>query len=153
MKIVKKPLIIFIILLIVGVIIRYIFGEKSQIWIFWGVLDTSSAVALALLAFLAYKDMLKDENEIELFFKVDNKEYPLNLKLLRKDCNRREIIGLLGMLQRKTDKRFRYNPAYLNLLLQELNKVQKGKGKKLLIPIDKKELNQFVLNNTIKKDN
>jgi len=145
MSFLKKPLVVFIILLLVGVIIRYTYGENSIIWNFWEVLDVSSAVALALLAFLAYKDMLKDENEIELFFKVDNKEYPLNLKLLRKDCTRSEIIGLLGMMQRKTDKRFKYNPKYLNELIQEINKIQKGKTKKLLIPIDNKELKQFIL--------
>jgi len=145
MKYLKSPLAIFLAVLISGLFIRYFFGENSAVWSFWSVLDTSSAVALAVMAFFAYKNMLRDEDEIELYFKVQNKTYPINLKLLRKDCTRGEILGLLGQLQRKTTNRFHFNPKNLKSFLQEINKVQKGKEKKLFIPIEQQEFEQFDL--------
>ena len=145
MKNFNSPLYIFMILLIIGLIIRYFFGQDSFLWDFWSVFDTASAVALAIMAFFAYKDMLHDEDEIELYFKVKDKVYPINLKLLRKDCTRGEILGLLGQLQRKTTNRFNYNPKNLKTFLQELNKVQKGTQKKLFIPIEQDEFEQFII--------
>jgi hypothetical protein len=145
MKYLKSPLVLFLTIFILGLIARYLFGKNSNIWNFMEVLDTASAVALAVMAFFAYKNMLRDEDEIELYFRVKQNEYPLNLKLLRKNCTRGEILGLLGQMQRVTENRFRMNPKNLKSFLQEINKVQREKEKKLFIPIEQEEFEQFKL--------
>ena len=58
-----KLLSLFWVLIFIGVPGRLIFGEDSLFWSIWGVLDTSSAVALAVLAFLAYKEIIKEDDE------------------------------------------------------------------------------------------
>ena len=60
----------------------------------WSNLDVSFAVALGVLAFIAYRDMVHDEDEIRLYFKLpDNSTHDTGLCLLRKDCTCSEVIG------------------------------------------------------------
>ena len=141
-----KLLILFLGLVVVGMAIRYILGEDSALWTFWNVLDVASAVALAVLAALAYREMIRDEDEVRLFFNVNGNKVDTHLSLLRKDCTRSEIIGVLGMMQRRTKERFIYDARHLPDLLKEINRVQKGSRKALYIPLTPEEFDQFVLN-------
>jgi len=77
------------------------------------------AVALGVLAFFAYREMVHGEDEVRLFFDVAGAKEPIDtgLSLLRRDCSRGEVIGVLGMMQRRTEKRFVYNPTHLKQLL------------------------------------
>ena len=143
MKALTKPLSIFVVLIVIGIAIRYIFGENSKIWDFWGILDTSSAVALALLAFLAYKDMLKEEDTIPLYFNVNGKRIDTKLSLLRKNCTRGEVVGILGMIQKDTKKRFSFSTKELPLFLKQLQDIQKGKKDEITITMSQKEFEQF----------
>jgi len=138
-----KPLFIFLIFILIGLSIRYFFGEESKIWEFWGVLDTSSAVALAILAFLAYKNMIKEEDTIPIFFNIDGKEIDTNLSLLRKNCTRGEIVGVLGMMQKDTKKRFSFSTKELPVFLKHIQDIQKGKEDKVIINMTKEEFEQF----------
>jgi len=138
-------LLIFSLLFFLGLLIRYFYGDESMLWAFWSAVDVAFAVALGVLAFLAYMEMVHDEDEVELWFNVDGKEINTGLNLLRRDCTRGEVIGVLGMMQRTTDKRFNYDPAHLHDLLAEVNRVRKGKSNRLLIIISEKEFAQFKL--------
>jgi len=140
-----KILIAYISLIVIGIIGRYFSGENGNFWNVWSAIDTASAVALAVLAFFAYKQMIKDEDEITLYFKVDGILKDTGLKLLRKDCTRSEIIGIIGMMQRKTDKRFHYDPKYLKILVKEINLVQTAHKNSIEVPISKEEFEQFTL--------
>ena len=140
-----KLLSIFLTLIFIGIIGRLIFGDDSIFWSIWGVLDTSSAVALAVLAFLAYKDIIKEEDEIEIIFSIDGNLRSSGLKLLRKDCTRGEIIGVLGMMQKDTAKRFKMTPYELKNLLDEIKKVQKENKNTIIINMNKDEFEQFVV--------
>jgi hypothetical protein len=121
-------------------------GKDGIVWNFWANLDVSFAVALGVLAFIAYGDMVRDEDEVRLYFKLPNGErHDTGLSLLRKDCTRSEIIGVLGMMQRRSDVRFHYASEHLHDLLEELNRVQKGKSTEIYIPIDEEEFKQFKL--------
>lgn len=147
MKILKryKLLSIFLALIFIGVIGRIIFGEDSLFWSVWSVLDTSSAVALAVLAFFAYRNLVKEDDDIKLLFNVDSKFIDTNIRLLRKDCSRGEIAGILGLMQKDTGKRFKITPQELKHLLEQIRDVQK-KGKDIVIinmTID--EFEQFVI--------
>jgi hypothetical protein len=146
MRFVRKwsVLILFVLLTLLGLAIRYIFPGTEGLWDFWSNLDISFAVALGVLAFIAYRDMVRDEDEVRLYFKLpDGSTYDTGLCLLRKDCTRSEVIGVLGMMQRRTSDRFHYASEHLHDLLEELNEVQKGDRTGLYIPIAEEEFEQF----------
>ncbi len=145
MKRLMAPLYLFLILVLLGLTIRYIAGKNSELWQIWSSVDVTSAVALAALAFFAYRQMLRDDDEVRIMLEVDGKRHDTGLCLLRKDCTRSEIIGVLGMMQRRTKERFMYDPVHLHDLLNELNRVQKGKAKELAVPLSQEEFEQFVL--------
>jgi hypothetical protein len=133
----------FSIFVLIGLIARWYSGEKGELWIVWSVIDVSFAVALGILAFMAYLEMSRDEDEVELRFDVEGEIKSTGLKLLRKDCTRGEIVGVLGMMQTKTDRRFNYGKKHLRDLLEEVNRVQRGNKKTFDIPLSKKEYEQF----------
>ena len=138
-------LIIFTVLFFVGLFIRYFGGEGSSLWSIWSSIDVSFAVVLGVLAFLAYRDLVKEKDLIRLILNVeDSKHIDTNLCLLRKNCTRGEIIGLIKMLN-KTNKPLKYDVKNLHKLLDELNRVQSSRVKRLYIPINKDELEQFNL--------
>jgi len=146
-----KLLSLFLALIFIGVVGRLIFGEDSLFWTIWGVLDTSSAVALAVLAFFAYRDLVKEEDDIKLFFSVSGKLIDTNIRLLRKDCTRGEIVGVLGMMQKDTGKRFKITPKELRHLLGEIRRVQKEGKDRVVINMSQDEFEQFEIVNLIKK--
>jgi len=138
-------LILFVTLTFIGLFIRYMLPENSPLWEFWSAVDVSFAVALGVLAFMGYKEYIKSEDEIKIFFKVGNKQIDTNLSLLRKDCTRGEILGILGMMQRRTNKRFLFDSKELRTLLKELQDVQRGNKDIVEIEMTQEELEQFII--------
>lgn len=138
-------LIVFVVLTMVGLMIRYGVGIESWLWDFWGIIDVSFAVALGVLAFLGYRELISSEDEISIIFKVENEEIDTGLRLLRKDCTRSEINGILTMPLK--DEIHFHTLAYMkdSRLLISLNNIQKGKDREFIIPINSKELEQFNL--------
>jgi len=158
MKKYKELLIFILITLIVAIIGIFFHFEKVNIWSVVEVIDTSTAVALSVLAFLAYKEYIKEEDEIELkvaIYKKDEYNKPLKIidfseisgskvKILRKEISRSEILGLLGMFQKDTGKRYTLSDNVLILLLlDELKKIQKGDKNECIIPILKRDYDEF----------
>ena len=150
----KELLIFILVTLMVAIIGIFFHFEKSNIWSFFEVIDTSTAVALSVLAFLAYKEYIKEEDEIELkiaIYQKDRYDKPIKIidfseiagnkiKILRKEVSRGEILGLLGMFQKDTGKRYTLSDNVLILLLlDELKKIQKGDKNECIIPILKKD--------------
>ena len=144
-----SALIWFIGLSIFGLLIRYLLGEDSVLWDIWSAIDTASAVALAVLAFVAYRDIVRDDDEVQLLFNIEGKKVDTGLCLLRKDCTRGEVIGVISMLARVTDAPFKYNALHIHDLLDEINQVQKGTNEKLYIVISKDEFAQFKMSKSI----
>ena len=146
MQILKKwnlEIKLFLGLIFVGVVIRYLFGNKSVLWDFWSVVDTSSAVAMALLAFLAYKDILKGDDEIAIYFVVNGKRKDTKLSLLRKDCTRGEILGVLGIIQANTENRFKLEKATSLKILDEVQAVQRADKNIFEICLNQEEFDYF----------
>jgi len=139
----NKILLIFIFLTVIGILIRFIAGKNSILWNIWGVIDVSFAVSLGVLAFIAYTDMVRENDEISIYIKVNDKIINTGLIVLRQDCTRSEIQGLFGMIQK--DSSHRYNIAYMKkrAFLKNLHKIKTGKSKKLIIPLTAKEYEQF----------
>jgi len=142
-------LIVFAVLFVVGLFIRYGMGEESALWGIWSAIDVSFAVVLGILAYIAYSNIVRAEDQVRLVFNVDNqKEVDTGLCLLRKNCTRSEVIGVLSMMQRNT-KELQYNATHLHDLLQEINNVQVGSSRKLRIIINQDEFNQFEMAQSI----
>lgn len=141
----SKVLLVFILLTLTGVAIYYVAGENSTFWKIWGVLDTSSAIALAVLAFMGYMEYIRTEDEISITFKIGEQKKDSGLKLLRKDLSRSEILGILGMIQKDSSKRFNIKTMKNKRFLEELIKLQKGKKRNLVIQLSEDEEAQFNL--------
>ena len=139
----NKILLTFILLTLLGIIVRFLGGENSILWSIWNVVDVSFAVSLGILAFIAYKDMIREDDEISIYIKVNNNLINTGLIILRQDCTRSEVQGLFGMIQK--DSSFRYNITYMKkrAFLKNLHKIKKGKSKKLIIPLTTQEFEQF----------
>ena len=140
-----RVLILFSVLFLVGLGIRFFLGAQHPLWEIWSAIDVSFAVALGVLAFMAYREMVRDDDEIFLYFQVGEMEYNTGLSLLRKDCTRSEILGLLGMMQRKTKERFSFDSSYLPTFLQEVQRVQRGEKDRFVIKMPKDDFDQFDL--------
>lgn len=138
-------LIVFIGVWSFGLFIRYVLGTEHWLWDLWGTVDVAFAVSLGILAFMAYLEFIKSEEEVSIYFKVDRELKDTGLSLLRKDFTRGEILGVLGMIQKDTVKR--YSIAYMKKrdFLQSLHAIQKGRDKKFVMPMTLEEFEQFEL--------
>ena len=140
-----SALILFSLLFLIGLVVRYFFGEESSFWSLWSSIDIAFAVALGSLAFLAYYDLVHDEDEVQLIFDVEGEEVYSGLCLLRKNCTLLEVMNLLNMLERSTTEPFRYDAATLHQLLDEINLTQKSGKEILKIPMSKNKFREFKL--------
>jgi len=138
-----KVLIVFVSLTVVGGLI-HAFSSANGAWLkLWGALDVSFAVSMGIIAFMAYLEFIKAEDEIEIYFEVEDVLHNTGLSLLRKDCTRSEINGILTM-PLKEGVRFHELKYMKNReLLQELQAIQKGKKDRLVMPMSSVEFEQF----------
>jgi hypothetical protein len=138
-------LIVFSVLFIVGLFIRYFLGDQSKLWDIWNTIDVSFAVVLGILAFFAYRDIVRAEDQVRLIFNIEKaKQIDTGLCLLRKNCTRSEVIGLITMMK-NTNKPLKYDIHHLHALLEEINSVQTSRAGKLFIPLYHDEFHQFDL--------
>ncbi len=138
----KVILILFVVITAAGVAIKYI-DQNSFLWDFYGALDTASAVALALLAFFGYVEYMKSEDKIGIYFDLDGREIDTGLSLLRRNCTRSEVFGVLGMIQKDPAKRYKLEATKDISLLDKLQQIQKGDLDRFVIPVNEEELQQF----------
>ncbi len=135
------PLIIFIAIGGVGIGAYVLF---PKLWDIYGVLDVASAVALSVLAFLGYMEFIRSEDEIEIVFNIEGEHKSTGLSVLRKDCTRSEIMGILGMIQKNPKEKFSISYMKEPKMLKDLYAIQKGSAKRLVIPLTKEEAKQFI---------
>lgn len=143
-----RELLIFLIITIFLILVGLL--EKAHpilagLWDFASKLDTATAVALAFLGFMAYKEYSKNMDEISIYLNVGGKRLvDTKLKLLRKDVSRSEVLGILGMIQKDPSNRFRNSEfqkrEVLLKFLEELREVQKGDKSTIEVPISEEDL-------------
>ena len=143
-----RYLTLFLFLTFLGLAIRLVFGSDSVMWELWSSIDVAFAVSLGVLAFFAYRTMISEEDTIALFFDIadepDEAPIPLGISLLRKACTRSEILGILGMIQQNSTKRFNYQTQLLKPLLDEVATVQRDSTKKeCMIPLSREDYEQY----------
>ena len=137
-------------------LLKKIFKENviSDFWDVVSILDSSTAIALAFLAFLAYKEYAKGEDEISLEFEVLDENLksietiPIlsereKITILRRNVNRGEVLGIMGMVQKKSTGRYDISNKVQKKFLDRILEIQKGKKDKLLIPIIKDDYDRY----------
>jgi len=138
-----RVLIIFVSLTVVGGV-THVFSTTNGAWLkLWGALDVSFAVSMGIIAFMAYLEFIRAEDEIKIYFEVDKKLHDTGLSLLRKDCTRSEINGILTMPLRDGVRFHELKYMKNRELLQELQAIQKGKKDRLVMPMSAVEFEQF----------
>jgi len=115
------------------------------VWHLYEILDTASAVALAILAFLGYMEFVRSEESIKIYFDIDDRVIDTKLSLLRKNFTRGELLGVLGMIQKNSKNRFEIQSLKELSLLERLQQIQKSSEKEFHIRVTKEELDQFML--------
>ncbi len=138
-------LIVFVGLTIVGIVVRFVGGDSSWLWDLWGIIDISFAVSLGVLAFLAYRELIRSEDEIKIYFLVDTQEIDTELTILRKDFTRGELMGVLGMIQADPKQRYVIDELSDRQILSKIHAIQKGKDLRFVLTVNAKELEQFKL--------
>ncbi|CAA6815472.1 MAG: Unknown protein [uncultured Sulfurovum sp.] len=133
----------FIVLTVIGCLLHIFFDNDWWGLRLWVALDVSFAVALGVIAFMVYLEYIKAEDEIKIYFHVKGKLKNTGLSLLRKDCTRSEIFGLLGMMQPENSKRFSVDTTELALILKEVQAVQKAQKNRFVIEMKNHEFEQF----------
>ena len=140
-----RVLILFVSITLLGWLI-HLFSASNGSWLkLWGALDVSFAVSMGVIAFFAYLEFIRAEDEIKIYFDVEGELKDTRLSLLRKDCTRSEINGILTM-PLKDGVRF-HDLKYMKNreLLQDLHAIQKGKNDRFVMPMSAVEFEQFEL--------
>jgi len=138
-----KPLIAYVILIFVGLIAEHF--AHDTLWKVFNIFDTSSAVALAILAFFGYLEFVKSEQPIKIYFDMDGKSIDTGLSILRKNFTRGELMGILGMIQRDSRSRFEIESLKEISFLKKLQEIQTKSEKEFHIAVTEQELAQFTL--------
>jgi len=138
-----KMLSLYVIVIVIGSIVAKNF---PYLWEWFGILDTASAVALAILAFFGYLEFVRSEDSIKIYFDKDGQSIDTKLSILRKNFTRSELMGVLGMIQKDTKTRFEIQSLKDLSILEKLQQIQKSKDKEFHIIVTDEELNQFYSN-------
>jgi len=138
-----KNFILYFGITLIGIFIYFLnTNEKVTLWDIWSALDSSFAVAMGILAIFVYQELAREEDIIEIKFKIDNKIVDTGLSLLRRNFQRSELMGILGMIT-KEQVRFKLNFLQNKDVLKKLQDIQKGKEKIFIIEMTKEEAKQF----------
>ena len=138
-----KVLALFVGFTVVGLLSHLIFANDSSWLKLWGALDVSFAVAMGVIAFMAYLEFIKAEDEVKIYFEVEGELKDTGLSLLRRDCTRSEINGILTMPLKEEHHFHKLKYMKNRELLQELHAIQKGKKDRLVMPMSAVEFEQF----------
>lgn len=124
-----------------GIVAHY--GGIEWLEEFYGALDVAAAVALAVFAMWGYMEYSRQEESIAIFFLVSNEKKKTGLSILRKNCTRSELLGVLGMIQKDPKNRFEIASMKKPAFLDTLARIQKESDTELCIVLLQSELEQF----------
>jgi len=137
-----KFIAVFVVVAVIGIVSKIFF---PNIWKWFSIIDTATAVALAFLAGWGYFEYAKSEEPVKIFFDIDGKKVDTGLSLLRRNFTRSEVMGVLGMIQKKQKEKFELQFMKQKAILEKLQKIQTGKDKEFVIKMSQKESEQFIL--------
>jgi hypothetical protein len=122
-----------------------LYGGSTGLDTMLGRLDTATAIALAFMAFMGYKEFIISENKIPIVFQdeASGEKLTTDINLLRKNCTRSEVLGVLGMLQVDSKNKFNLTNDKMKRLLMDSQAIQLGEQNELVIKLSADELQQF----------
>jgi len=140
----SRIIVLFVLISSIGLVDKYL-NNGELLWEYYVDFSVVATVALAILALIGYVKYIRSEDTIKIYFKEQDKEEKIDtgLIVLRKNCVRSEIQGLLGMIHttggRYDLKSFQKDRAFLDVI----NRVQTNELNEVLIEITSEELKQF----------
>lgn len=93
---------------------------------------------MILMFFNTYR-LIKRMNKIDIYFN----DIKLPIPILRKECTRGEVQGILGVFRKDMIKQYHIEFMGTIEYLNRLTSVQNNESNKLVIEISEKELEQF----------
>ena len=133
----------FILITISGAI-AYPWKDSHTTWDIFVSFGGGATLALSFLALLGYLDYIRQNEQIEIFFKLEGEKNILStgLKVLRKNATRAEMQGLLRILANGNG--YRLSSLFeSDDVLKEVDKIQTGKNKQIIIDIKEEEIDKF----------
>lgn len=140
-KALSKPLLVYVIIVLLGILAHYV--KIDWLEELYGALDVGAAVALAVFALWGYMEYSRQEDSLPIIFDVEGEHCDTHLSLLRKNCTRSELLGILGMIQKDNTSRFNIQYTKEPVFLEKLEAIQKGADAEICIVLTKKESAQF----------
>ena len=111
-----------------------------------GYLDYVTIVFAFVIMILTILNFIRDRKQLEkikIVFLCDNREIIVDDNLTRKDCQRGEIQGVLRTKLKKEIKVYDIDFLKNRKYLENIYQIQKAQEDKLIIKVDKEELEQF----------
>ncbi len=111
-----------------------------------GYLDYVTIVFAFVIMILTILNFIRDRKQLEkikIVFLYDNREIIVDDNLTRKDCQRGEIQGVLRTKLKKEIKVYDIDFLKNRKYLENIYQIQKAQEDKLIIKVDKEELEQF----------
>ncbi|CAA6826765.1 MAG: Unknown protein [uncultured Sulfurovum sp.] len=140
----NRVIILFVFISAIGLVDKY-YNSGKLLWEYYVDFSVVATVALAILAFMGYVRYIHGEDTIKIYFQKKEKKEKIDtgLIVLRKNCVRSELQGLLGMIHvtggRYDLKSFQRDGE----MLEVINQVQTNKFNEIVIKVSEKELEQF----------
>jgi len=137
-KIISWPLGIFVVVTLVGAYSKLRLEDDHNLTKLYDAFDVGSAVALALLAFMVYARYGSQLKPISIVIKQDGSEKELNVKILRKNFTRSELMGVLGVIHKSPEK-FEIAHIATTEFFKDLEDVQENRKDSLVLMINEND--------------
>jgi len=117
---------------------------SSNLWTFFdGVITLGTLIIVTINLILNKRKEKLQNQEIKIFFIIDNKKKDTKLTIIRKHFTRSEVLGIVGILQKDISKRFNIEYMKNKKFLDDVIDIQQGKKDEIDIQVTNEELEQF----------
>lgn len=120
--------------------IYYYSTYDGNLWHIMSGVDTATSIPLAILAFFGTMEYFRHDDEIKILFQTEKGNYRIDGHVLRKNCTRSEVLGILGMYRTNVKKQIYFTIEQNKKNLKAIQEIQNGKDKELMLEINFEEL-------------
>lgn len=140
----NRVIVLFVFISVIGLAEKY-FNNGELLWEYYVDFSVVATVALSILAFMGYFKYIHGEDIIKIYLQEKNKKDKIDtgLIVLRKNCVRSEVQGLLGMIHISGGHYDLKSFQRDGKILKVINQVQTNKLNEIVIEVTEKELKQF----------
>jgi len=121
--------------------------QLIEIGIEW--LDKFTIIVASIAAVASGRNWWRNRKQlqkIKIYFQTPNEKIHLeNFDITRRSLTRSELMGILGILQRSSEKRYNIEHLGTKEFFQDLFDIQNGEKDELVIKLTQNELEQFMI--------